>query len=1103
LKKNGSASDDSSGIRDTKMRWVNMKMDFFPSCIFVFALLLPSVCPVAEPKGFTEDPYVDDEKFREKVTKHEVVAVAGEKTAIPCDCTPTSSHPEDKPVLILWYKDQGKLPIYSFDLRSSSGQHWKDTNTLGERGYVYFEEAPKTSSYAGASFTGKVWKSSLNIDPVELGDAGRYRCRVDFDISPTRNTRIKLKLVVRPTRPVIFSDDGKEVDDRTQPVPEGGDLKLYCRTSNGDPMPVVSWRKAGVPVNPDGLDTDAARGLVTSTLILRRLTRADQGSLVSCTAFNSDLIPALTTSVKIDILFPPVRASIVREWNFFTAGLAYNLSCQVLGSRPAPLTQVWLGSRPLPALHTKASIDGNVSTTTVELKPEKSDHGKFLSCQARNELIPNSGIEDQWRISVHYKPEVSLTRDDGEQVIREGEDLSLKCSVNASPQHHTIVWRKEGANVVDLEDKRLHILDDTLYISDISAEQEGFYTCEATNAAGTGSSNSVSVKVATSPSCKTNITEVVEVGLHEERRLVCDMKWVGPLDFRWVMVARELGQTVDFASSQFTQDGASSVLRFSARADADYGDLACLGVSRDGQSGQPCTFSIQPQGSPPALLSSCTTYNETYTSFTIDCSLRIEAAPLSHSLSYLFEVRDAHSQRSIRNVTTTEPKVALVDLPPSSDFVILVRSVSQSGFSQPVKLEGFTTRSGEKQLATKPELESRNPLKLIPILGALILISLVLVVITIGVVAVVRRRMVGGSTHTSPSSQLELLDNHKCGSELQDYSPDVIPKDTVGNTGPGYNAYGRSVEDLRYATIEAAKAVDTRQLAKENTFNTSFSSNADRQTPLQSPEVSYSELVFSSGGTSIGDPSTLARSQHPRGGGTEYALIMPQTSGTQHPSHQISKQATILPRPRRPEEVIKEVPGSCSSTRRLMAPGGSGAGGGDEMSGPCSSLSLDAVPTFEKDPTHFQAPQQTNSDKQNFDSNQFYTLPSSTRPPVVTCGMGSLKKVKFVDENVVNTDNFERHSLPRSRKEKLHLCPMHKHKLTGDKLDTVVEADSCRNPDDCHRRSNRLSTVAEAELSSTTDLAEPPPEWSEKVKVAGVEKVKVPPKSYKDVEFNL
>ena len=33
---------------------------------FLLLLLLPSVSPIAEPKGFTEDPYVDDEKFREK-----------------------------------------------------------------------------------------------------------------------------------------------------------------------------------------------------------------------------------------------------------------------------------------------------------------------------------------------------------------------------------------------------------------------------------------------------------------------------------------------------------------------------------------------------------------------------------------------------------------------------------------------------------------------------------------------------------------------------------------------------------------------------------------------------------------------------------------------------------------------------------------------------------------------------------------------------------------------------------------------------------------------------------------------------------------------------
>ena len=94
-------------------------------------------------------------------------------------------------------------------------------------------------------------------------------------------------------------------------------------------------------------------------------------------------------------------------------------------------------------------------------------------------------------------------------------------------------------------------------------------------------------------------TQVVEVGLHQEKQLVCRMKWAGLLDFRWVclivflfvcflkidfcsfltflfvrlfgddddgpclmtnmmtshqvIVGRDLGQTVDFASSQFSQ----------------------------------------------------------------------------------------------------------------------------------------------------------------------------------------------------------------------------------------------------------------------------------------------------------------------------------------------------------------------------------------------------------------------------------------------------------------------------------------------------------------------------------------------------------------------
>lgn len=88
---------------------------------------------LAQPKGFTDDPYVDDDKFIEKgdmtfytgllimfcsVVKHEVVGVIGEGVAVPCNCTPSSSHPGDRPALILWYKDRANLPIYRYIVTS-------------------------------------------------------------------------------------------------------------------------------------------------------------------------------------------------------------------------------------------------------------------------------------------------------------------------------------------------------------------------------------------------------------------------------------------------------------------------------------------------------------------------------------------------------------------------------------------------------------------------------------------------------------------------------------------------------------------------------------------------------------------------------------------------------------------------------------------------------------------------------------------------------------------------------------------------------------------------------------------------------------------------
>lgn len=983
-------------------------------------LILPVISdpnPIAEPKSFTDDPYVDDEKFREKVTKHEVVAVSGEKTAIPCDCTPTSNHADDKPVLILWYKDQAKLPIYSFDLRSSSGQHWKDINTLGERGYVYFEESPKTDyTSSQSSVNGKVWKSSLNIDPVEPTDAGRYRCRVDFDISPTRNTRIKLKLVVRPTKPVIYSDDGQILEFRTMPVPEGSDLKLYCKTKHGDPTPTISWRKNQVPLNPVGLDTDAVTGRVISTIFLRNLDRSDQGAVVSCSVENSDLIATQSVNVRIDILFPPVRAKIVREWSFFTVGKKYNVSCQVLGSRPSPITQLWVGSRPIKTVSTKASIDGNISTTIGDFVPSKDDDQKFLSCQARNKLIDNVSVEDQWKISVHYKPDVTLSQDGESEIIKEGDDVSLKCTILANPLYHTIVWTKQGVNLEEVSSKNVHILDETLYINSITEEQNGEYGCSATNQAGTGYSNTLALKVAMAPSClNNNSTTVIEMSLHEETEILCSMKWASELKFRWMMKSKDFGETVDFPKAQFTEEGPDSKLRFSPRSTSDYGDIVCMATNSNGEGGQPCSYQIKIRGDPPMIFNECNTFNQTYTSFTIDCSMKETS---NKNLFFQFEIKNAHSQRIIRNISTAAPKLTVEDLQPSSDFIISVYSYINGQKSKPYKLEGFTTRSGEKQLATKPELESRNPLKLIPILGALMLISLVLVLITIAIVALVRRKIIGA--RNSPSSQLELINSQK---QDMDYSPDLIPKDS------GYG-YCQSLEDLRYKNIERPKDINSRPLAKENTFN------KNEKNKSSGSECSYAELAFPTS-----SEKALLVHNNDNYHGTEYAHIVtsnivgseiPATTKLHHISDlQRKGEDSFL----NPDNIIHH---------------------------PSSSLSLDVAPSEyqEKYSTIARVERIHQVPNTDFDRVDRYS--------------GTLKRVKFLDQDKCSGD-FERHSLPRNHKDKIHLCPMHKHKLSS-------------------LPAKALETVKEAENVE---------KLSEKEESIGVDETTVPYQSFKDVEFKL
>ena len=84
---------------------------------------------------------------------------------------------------MIWYKEEQSTPIYSFDARHSSlidaGSHHEGNGSLGGRSYFNTTQRP----------------AALIITSTKGFDTGLYRCRVDFQKSPTRNTKIQLNVI--------------------------------------------------------------------------------------------------------------------------------------------------------------------------------------------------------------------------------------------------------------------------------------------------------------------------------------------------------------------------------------------------------------------------------------------------------------------------------------------------------------------------------------------------------------------------------------------------------------------------------------------------------------------------------------------------------------------------------------------------------------------------------------------------------------------------------------------------------------------------------------------------------------------------------------------
>ncbi|KXJ84425.1 hypothetical protein RP20_CCG007247 [Aedes albopictus] len=207
--------------------------------------------------------------------------------------------------------------------------------------------------------------------------------------------------------------------------------------------------------------------------------------------------PTRNVKINFTVVVKPVAVHIMVKEKFVSADKHYDIECKSSGSRPAATITWHKGGDKIVKSSKNFAETGNQSLSVLSFTPKVDDDGKYLTCRAENTLIPNSGIEDKWRLVVHYTPIVtlkmgsSLNPDD----IKEGDDIYFDCHIQSNPKPYKLAWYHNGNELHHNVTAGIILSDHSLALQGVSRNLAGEYTCKAANTEGRGTSNQVELRV--------------------------------------------------------------------------------------------------------------------------------------------------------------------------------------------------------------------------------------------------------------------------------------------------------------------------------------------------------------------------------------------------------------------------------------------------------------------------------------------------------------------------------------------------------------------------------------------------------------------------------
>uniref|UniRef100_A0AAQ6AD18 Cell adhesion molecule 4 n=1 Tax=Amphiprion ocellaris TaxID=80972 RepID=A0AAQ6AD18_AMPOC len=261
-------------------------------------------------------------------------------------------------------------------------------------------------------------------------------------------------------------------------VLEGGTAQISCRLQNYDGSIVViqNPRRQTLFFNGTRALKDDRFQMVLFTPRLVRITLTnvsvyDEGGYF-CQLYTDATHHQVAT---LSVLVPPETPTVEVKQEAVEGG-EVELTCVSPRSKPAATLRWMRNGREIPGVVSQQDNSKTFSvSSTIRIPVERKDNGAALSCEAFHPALNGQKRIRHYRLDVYFAPTVRIVPPSG--ILREGDSLTLTCSVTGNPLPRNIQWSK----INDTLPERAEISGPTLQISRLSQSHNGTYLCQAQN----------------------------------------------------------------------------------------------------------------------------------------------------------------------------------------------------------------------------------------------------------------------------------------------------------------------------------------------------------------------------------------------------------------------------------------------------------------------------------------------------------------------------------------------------------------------------------------------------------------------------------------------